>query len=542
MERSNLAKRAGWLLLIAVGVVYLCGLGGLPFVGPDEPRYAQVAREMFARGDFVTPTLNGRTWFEKPALLYWMMMASFEAFGISEWSARLGSACAGLLTLLLVGWVANAVETATGAQMRWFGVVATATAATMAGLLVFSRGASFDILLTLTVTLALASFFVSELRRDERKRRWLLAGFYVGVGLSLLAKGLVGVVIPFGVAGSYLLLRRRWRDLFRLGLWWGLPLSVAVAALWYAPVIARHGWTFVEQFFVQHHFARYLSDKYHHPQPFYFYIPILALLSLPWTVFLAAGIGSAATTSGHADDAASKLRVFALAWLLVPVLFFSASGSKLPGYILPALAGGALLAGERLARYVRGEGNLRAMRLTGALILLAVGGIIYAVRAGLATPVCALVVALPILLTGALALLQTHKRTLCVAATVCASLAVVALISACGLDGTAERESVRGLLERARERGYSSTHVLQLHTVQRTAEFYAAGRLDYDERGEPVKLEGPTTVQAAAERRGGTALVLVPVEYVWQLTEYPPLEARPVADNGAVAIVFVRVR
>src|SRR3954470_2195865 len=90
------------LLFAAVIVFYLYGLGHLPLVGPDEPRYAQVAREMFERGDMVTPTLGGHTWFEKPALLYWMMMAGYKLFGVSEWAARLGPALSGLLTAFLV--------------------------------------------------------------------------------------------------------------------------------------------------------------------------------------------------------------------------------------------------------------------------------------------------------------------------------------------------------------------------------------------------------------------------------------------------------
>src|SRR4051812_33489535 len=92
------------LFLLAAALFYFYGLGHLPLLGPDEPRYAEVAREMFVRGDFVTPTLGDHTWFEKPALLYWMMMAGYRFFGVSEWAARLGPALAGLLTALLIYW------------------------------------------------------------------------------------------------------------------------------------------------------------------------------------------------------------------------------------------------------------------------------------------------------------------------------------------------------------------------------------------------------------------------------------------------------
>ena len=373
MQRFILAKRAWLVLLLAVVAVYFYGLGSAPLLGPDEPRYAQVAREMNARGDWVTPTLGGHTWFEKPALLYWLMMAGYSVFGVSEFAARFGSACAGVLTLLLIGWVGRRAELTAGEWMRPFGLTCAAVMASSAGLLVFSRGASFDIVLTATVTASLACFFVSEIERDERRRRWLLAGFYASVGLSLLAKGLVGIVIPAGVVGLYFVLRRRLPHPLRLGLISGTLICAAVAALWYAPVIARHGQAFVEEFFVRQHFARYVSNKYHHPQPFYFYVPIMALLALPWTAFLAGGLASLRELNWRAEDAPSKLRVLAFAWLVVPVLFFSLSGSKLPGYVLPAVPGAALLAAERVLRYLRGGEGRLAMRLTGALALALFG-------------------------------------------------------------------------------------------------------------------------------------------------------------------------
>src|ERR687895_2893188 len=106
----TLAKRAWLLFFLAAAAFYLYGLGHLPLVGPDEPRYAQVAREMFLRGDLVTPTLGGHTWFEKPALLYWLMIAAYKVFGVSEWSARLGPALCGLLTIAAVWCVGRAIE------------------------------------------------------------------------------------------------------------------------------------------------------------------------------------------------------------------------------------------------------------------------------------------------------------------------------------------------------------------------------------------------------------------------------------------------
>ncbi|HEX8355326.1 MAG TPA: phospholipid carrier-dependent glycosyltransferase, partial [Pyrinomonadaceae bacterium] len=190
------------MLFAAVCVVYFYGLGAVPLLGPDEPRYAQVAREMYARGDWVTPTLGGRTWFEKPALLYWLTSVAYRLFGVTEFAARAGSALAGVLTVLLVGWAARRAEFESGEGLRGLGVSCAAVAASTLGLLVFARASSFDTILTMTVTGALACFYCSEIERGAGRRTWLV-GFYLFVGASLLAKGLVGVVIPAGVVLAY---------------------------------------------------------------------------------------------------------------------------------------------------------------------------------------------------------------------------------------------------------------------------------------------------------------------------------------------------
>lgn len=548
MQRFLLAKRTWLILLAGVCVVYFYGLGSVPLIGPDEPRYAQVAREMYARGDWVTPTLAGHTWFEKPALAYWLMIVSYSLFGVTEFAARAGSALAGVLTFALVGLVARRAEFESGEALRGYGIACAGVMASTLGLVVFSHAASFDVLLTATVTASLACFYLSEVERDAGARRLLLAGFYACVGASLLAKGLVGLIIPAGVVAFYFLLRRRWPA--RLGILWGVPLCLAVAAAWYAPVIARHGSTFVNEFFIQHHFARYVSDKYHHPQPFYFYLPIILMLALPWSLFFLGGVASLRETNARADDAATKLRVLMLAWLVVPFLFFSVSGSKLPGYVLPALPAVALLAGDRLYRYLRGASGLLTMRLTGALALafFAAGATIIFTRAGarlhtLDLPtVCALALLLPAGVAGLIAFFLTRKRTLCAVTIVCATLLTIPLIVACALDRATGRETAAHLLRAAGAQGYGRLPVVHLHAVDRTTEFYAAGRLAYDSGGEPVKFEGAREVAEFARSKGGSALVLVPVEHASQLTNEPELESKAIGDNGSFTLVYVRAR
>jgi 4-amino-4-deoxy-L-arabinose transferase-like glycosyltransferase len=551
LQRFLLAKRAWVALFGAVCAAYFYGLGAVPLLGPDEPRYAQVAREMFGRGDWVTPRLGGHTWFEKPALLYWLMGLAYGLFGVSEFAARLGSAVSGVLTVLLAGWAARRAEFESREDLRGLGLTCAAVAASTLGLVVFARASSFDTLLTATVTGALVCFYCSEVERGAGRRTWLV-GFYLFVGASLLAKGLVGVVIPGAVLAGYYALRRRWPGLSRLGVPWGVLLASMLAATWYGPVIARHGHAFVDEFFVQHHFARYVSNKYHHPQRFWFYLPVTLGLALPWTAFLVVGIASALGTNARAEDAASKLRVLALAWLVVPVLFFSASGSKLPGYVLPAVPGAALLAGDGLHRYLRGAGGILVMRLTGLLALAAFGAglallVFHVGEFGEAlrglSPVYVAALLLPSGLTASLALLTPGRRELCAASVVGATLLTVGLVVAGGvLERMTRKETIGREMAEAAARGFGELHVVNLHTVERTSEFYAAGRLAYDPNGEPLKLEGTNQVAEFARGKGGAALVIVHRDDEHQLFADPALESKRVAFNGRHALVHVKNR
>jgi len=125
LPTSKLAKQGSRVLFLGIAAFYLYGLGSIPLVGPDEPRYAEVAREMLLRRDLITPTLGGMPWFEKPPLLYWLMMASYRVFGVNEYAARLGPALCGLITAAFVWWLATAIErfagTATADAAQTFG-------------------------------------------------------------------------------------------------------------------------------------------------------------------------------------------------------------------------------------------------------------------------------------------------------------------------------------------------------------------------------------------------------------------------------------
>jgi 4-amino-4-deoxy-L-arabinose transferase-like glycosyltransferase len=553
LHPSTLAKRGTVLLFFAIAAFYFYGLGHLPLVGPDEPRYAQVAREMFLRGDLITPTLGGHTWFEKPALLYWMIIASFKLFGVTEWSARLPSAISGVLTVAAVFVVGRQLEIE-DKKSPGYAFWSAVAAATTIGIVVFSQAVSFDIILTMTTTWALAFYFLYNLHAysdvSEKPGGWLLAGFYVFIGLSLLAKGLVGIVMPIGVIGLYHIFQRRLpgRKAF-ISLLWGFPLALIVAGIWYAPVIWRHGWLFIDQFFIQHHFARYVSNKYHHSQPVYFYVLVLPLLALPWTAFLVNGLMQfkswlwhvVADVGDRADQSSSRLMTFAVAWFVFPLVFFSFSGSKLPGYILPVLPAAALIVGRQLIR-LRPDSGGWPLRTTAALFLLfAIGTLVYYWRTGNLSLATALLLASPLFAAGCLAFLLNRKPTTSVA--FMAAITVVALIVVMYrvAPAFAEQQSSRRLLQLADARGYSQTAIYGMQRSDRTPEFYAAGRVVYGADGEPILYEGPYQVIEECRKRKEALLTFVPIRDVHQFSEVSS-QAEVIGSNGRYAIVAVCTR
>jgi 4-amino-4-deoxy-L-arabinose transferase-like glycosyltransferase len=325
---------------------------------------------------------------------------------------------------------------------------------------------------------------------------------------------------------------------------WGIPLALGVAGLWYGPVIARNGWHFIDEFFIQHHFARYFSNKYQHPQPVYFYLPVMLILILPWTLFLIESLIKAKEWRWRDDDPANKSRVFALAWFVVPIVFFSFSGSKLPAYVLPSLPAAALLIAERMSLFVSGNSNnVLTIRLTAVMLLLfAVVGIIYAQQTGKVSLRCALLVVAPLLLAGSLTLIGTRKRMLAAILIAVVPAAGALLAVSCAVDRFASRESVRELIRQADARGYAAAPVFMLSRIERTSEFYAAGRIVYGPNGEPVTLENGAEVVQQAKTANKPLLLIVPLGALWRLNNLQAVQTNTIADNGRVAVVAVSAR
>lgn len=341
-------KSAFYIFALALlcAVVFGYGVGWLPLVGPDEPRYAEVAREMYESGDWITPHLGGINWFEKPALLYWLVAASYKLCGISELTTRLSIvllATAGVFLLYFFGMQVRGPR---------YGYLSAMVLATMGLWVGFARGATFDLPLAVTIELGLLSFFYWDNNLITAKRSdlgWWLCAF--ALGLAILAKGLVGMIIPGAIIGLYLILTRPPSSLPlkpRL-LIFGALIFLATASTWYLPMFLKHGREFINEFFIAHHFQRYLTDQYRHPQPVYFFFFVVLAGSFPWAAYLiATGIKDGRRMRTLMTVPAYRLRLFLWLWVAIPIIFFSFSGSKLPGYILPVFPALALLIGQEL--------------------------------------------------------------------------------------------------------------------------------------------------------------------------------------------------
>jgi 4-amino-4-deoxy-L-arabinose transferase-like glycosyltransferase len=319
--------RLPFKVLLAAPVVFLLyfhGLTRVGLLGPDEPRYAAIGRDMARTGDWITPRLWGVEWFEKPALLYWLIAAGHKLRLPDELAARAPVAALSVAFLVLFFF----------RMLREFGQRAAACASvilgTSAGWLAYSHVAVTDILLAATFSGSM--LLAMPWLRSGGRRGIVWSGILLG--LAVLAKGLVALVL---VIPLLWLGRRRWTDLLAMG-----AAVIGVAAPWYIACYLRNGQAFIDEFFWKHHFGRFVSSELQHVQPFWFYAPVLLGLLFPWTPALVRLRGL---------DCREPRRQLLIGWLLFGFVFFSASTNKLPGYILPLLPAAAALMGIQLSQH-----------------------------------------------------------------------------------------------------------------------------------------------------------------------------------------------
>jgi 4-amino-4-deoxy-L-arabinose transferase len=331
------------LALIGLFVlIYLVPLNVRPLAVPDETRYGEIPREMIASGDWVVPRICGIRYFEKPVLGYWANAGSILLFGENPFGVRFPSAAAAGLSALVVFWLVRRF----GGGSRREAPLAAAAQLTFAETFAVGTFSVLDGLLALWLTAAMACFFVAYTSAAGARKICCLSLFGGFLGLAFLTKGFLAFVLPVVAILPFMIWERRWRELSKI-VWLPILAAVLVALPW-ALVIARREPDFWHYFFWVEHVQRFLSSTGgQHPQPFWFFVPVIVLGAIPWSfLFPAAAIGLRATGDGHA------LLRFATCWLLFPFIFFSASEGKLATYILPCFAPLAILLAAGLDQYL----------------------------------------------------------------------------------------------------------------------------------------------------------------------------------------------
>jgi 4-amino-4-deoxy-L-arabinose transferase-like glycosyltransferase len=334
-----------WLLLAGFcGFLFFFGLAYFGLLGADEPRYAQVAREMLARHDWITPTLGGKPWLEKPALYYWQTMLAYGVFGVSDWAARLSSAVDA--TMMVVAIYVFLRRFRPGFQLD-----GALMAASASGIIGFARAASMDMPLAAAFAIAMLGWYAWY----ESSHRGYLAVSYIFLGLAMLAKGPVAPFFALVIVALFAVAKGDYRLIARTCWLPGIGLFLLTALPWYVAVQLRNP-EFFRVFILEHNLERFGKDLYHHTQPIWYYIPVALLGLVPWTMFVSMALVETIrvwwTEKRKMFESEDALPVFLVIWLIVPIVFFSFSASKLPGYIVPALPAGTLLLAEYVRRHV----------------------------------------------------------------------------------------------------------------------------------------------------------------------------------------------
>ena len=506
-----------WLVL---AVIWFGTLGIRPLYKADESRYGEISREMVASGDWITPRLNGFKYFEKPPLQYWATAALFELLGEHDWVARLWTALIGFAGIAMVLYAGN----------RLFGPpigrYAAAVLATSPLYILLGQVNTLDMSVSFFLSAAIFAFVLGH-----------MLVFWAACALAVLSKGLIGIVLPGGALFFYMLAKRDWGLIRRLRIPAGLTLFLLITAPWFVAVSAANT-EFAHFFFVQEHFERFTTQMHHRVHPAWYFIAVLAAGMAPWLVPL----GTAAWRALHERTRAELLL---WCWALVVFVFFSASGSKLPPYILPIFPALAVLAARALTARV-------LLVQTGLVFIASLGAAYGAHRFGAggayatyaqwlvaAALICAAVVAA--------AHVMAHKARVAAAVVALAAGALVATQLGIGAHRTiADRFSVASTVATLGERPPADVPVFAVdmydHTLpwnlRRTVTMVAhRDELAVQIGWEPQKFVPDLAAFAERWRAAPQAWAFVPAAEVDRLPRELGIEWRVLARGAQYAIV-----
>jgi len=321
------AATAGlWILL---GALWLANLPLRPLFDPDEGRYAEIPREMLANSDWVTPTLNDLKYFEKPPLQYWATAGLYSVFGVHEWTARLYAAVLAFLCIPLVFAFCRRIG-----YSREASLIAAALLAINPYFAVTGQLNLLDQGFTFFLSAAVFSFVVAQReQRQQGSSKWMLIT-WAALALAVLSKGIVALVLAGATLVLYMIATRDLSPLRRLQLLIGVPLFLVVTLPWFW-IVQKQNPEFLQFFFIREHVQRFFTTVDNRVEPFWYFIPILAVSLLPvianWRTWKLAKIEGGRTSGGF------RAELFLLIWCAVVFVLFSLSQSKLASYLMPLM-------------------------------------------------------------------------------------------------------------------------------------------------------------------------------------------------------------
>jgi 4-amino-4-deoxy-L-arabinose transferase-like glycosyltransferase len=501
-------RRHGIAAVLAIcALLYFLRLGEVAFLGKDEPKNAQAAREMLRSGDWVVTTLEGEPWFDKPILYYWTALAGYGIFGVGELGARAGPALAALLAVWLTFLLGRRALAPVGSTNRSGGTLAALILGTGLFFFYYARTAVTDSLLCAAVTGALTAYFFA--RQGIRPRRSMYLA-WACAALAVLAKGPVGLVLPALVVGADLLWSRRAGGFRGLHLPGGLLVFLAIAGPWHVLVMIRSQGQFLDDFILHRNVARFATENLPHPGPFWYYLPVLLLAAFPWSLFLPGALMRLLREwKSLPREEQHRLR-FLLLWIGLPTLFFSFAGSKLPSYLLPAFPAVAVLLAREL-RFLISTATRPARLALGAGLLLFVvfslgtvaGGWLYLTEREphleeAAVPFFAVLVTVS--LAAAVAVALRRRRLVLPVLTAAAVLVplVIVLTAPQVLEG---RVSAREISRRALAQDPGPGQLLSYRFYDNSFFFYTDARV--------LRLYEPRWIEGRLREVGGEALCFV---------------------------------
>lgn len=343
-------------------------LGSRALSVPDEARYTEIPRYMVMSGDYVTPRLNGIKYFEKPPLMYWLEASSIKLFGVEEWALRFWPAFLSLLTCLATYFVASKIYS------RQVGIFAAIVLASSLLFNFISRLIILDVAVTCFLSLTLYSFLLAVREETGKKQAIYLSIFFVSAALSVLSKGLIGVVIPGAIIVLWALFTKQYNKILLAFKPWGILLFLAVAAPWHI-LVAMRNHEFLWFYFVHEHFLRYLTSVHSRSQPVWFFVPLLVFGWFPWIGYFLGALRDHVRQIWQGNAQNKKELVFLLTWAGFIFIFFSLSNSKLIPYITPALPPLAIMIGKTLTDIWYGhredQAIIRLSSVMGGIVLIA---------------------------------------------------------------------------------------------------------------------------------------------------------------------------